>query len=185
MLLEGLRFSSRFADSVRLAAKYYDGISSASMPANISSGFSWNFSKASQRELDDASSIRKSIDTGSRPLPGSTSSAGPSRRPTMGPTLGPTMPPSAVEALQLARDHRDSTRDSRREEERNERKKGRKEERDEERDNRATGRDRLVEKRREVGANMREMKEAREGGGMVEVDDDTLMGGSGSSFKDM
>lgn len=65
-------------------------------------------------------------------------------------------------------------------------KKGRREDREEERDNRATGRDRQLEKRREVGANMREMREARESGGMVEVSDDVLMGSGGTSdFKAM
>lgn len=65
--------------------------------------------------------------------------------------------------------------------ERAEYKKGRRDEREEERDGRATGRDRQIEKRREVGANMREMREAREGGGMVEVSDDVLTGSGGTS----
>lgn len=37
-----------------------------------------------------------------------------------------------------------------------------------------------MEKRKEANAGVREMKEARESGGMVEVDEETLMGGGGS-----
>ncbi|KAL8279661.1 hypothetical protein RQP46_007974 [Phenoliferia psychrophenolica] len=159
----------------RLSPKFYSGISASSISSSISSGYSWSFSKASQRELDDASSIRKSIDsTGGRAAP---PSAGPR------PTLGPMMPPSSSSAMSQLQDTR-SEREKEREWEKEKRKKDAREGREEERDGRATGRDRVMEKRREANAGVREMKEAREGGGMVEVDDATLMG-SGGSFAAM
>lgn len=166
------------------SAKFYSGISAASLSASLSSGYSWSFSKATQRELDDASSIRKSIDsTGGRPGPHASSSSGPPRRQQLGPTFPPP-PGSALTALQNSREEASATLASTRELAKGERRKGNREGREEERDERATGKDRVQEKRREVNGSNREMREAREGGGMVEVDDDTLMG-TGGSFQAM
>ncbi|KAK4703135.1 hypothetical protein P7C70_g3088, partial [Phenoliferia sp. Uapishka_3] len=157
----------------RLAPKFYQGISASSISSSISSGYSWSFSKASQRELDDASSIRKSIDYGGR-------SAGPSAPPsTSRAVMGPTLP-SAVSQLQSTRYEREQQREGEQGRRKEERKKDQRESREEERDGRATGRERTVEKRREANAGNREMKEAREGGGMMEFSEDTLMGTGGS-----
>ncbi|GAA5866515.1 hypothetical protein JCM8547_000651 [Rhodosporidiobolus lusitaniae] len=180
----------------RLSENYYAGISPASLPSSISTSHSWNFSKASQADLDAASSIRKSVDgtkvrsyDSSKPSVGP--SIGPSVGPSRGPQLGPAMPPSsAVERLQMERDARDSTRASEREVYASQRRREAREGREEERDNRATGRDRLMEKRREGNASRKEYERGREGGGMVEYDDDQLMsgstggGGGGGSFQD-
>ncbi|GAA5917500.1 hypothetical protein JCM5296_001679 [Sporobolomyces johnsonii] len=110
----------------RLSDNYYAGISPASLPSSISTSHTWNFTKATQRELDDAASVRKSIDTGSKTKSYSSTSTpgavvagpGPSRaRGPIGPTMGPTMPPSsssAVERLQMERDAVESSRASER-----------------------------------------------------------------------
>ncbi|GAA5820229.1 hypothetical protein JCM3770_006069 [Rhodotorula araucariae] len=196
------RYFRRFVRSWnrgRLDAKFYAGISPASLPSSISTTHAWTFSKASQSELDAAASVRKSIDTGTKtrsydPSAPSTSSQvmpGPAR--ARAPQLGPALPPSsAVERLQMERDARDSTREAERTAYAAERRRGAREGRDEERDARATGRDRLVEKRREGNASRRDFEAAREAGGMVEFDEDALMGGStggppgagGGSFTD-
>ncbi|GAA6039348.1 hypothetical protein JCM8097_002810 [Rhodosporidiobolus ruineniae] len=183
----------------RLSDNYYAGISPSSLPSSISTTHSWTFSKASQSDLDAAASIRKSVDTGAptrsydaKPAAGpsgySSSAVGPTRP---GPQLGPAMPPSsAVERLQMERDARDSTRASERAAYSSERRREARDSRQEERDNRATGRDRLQEKRREGNASRREFEKGREGGGMVEFDDDALIsgdtggGGGGGSFQD-
>ncbi|GAA5880797.1 hypothetical protein JCM3774_005754 [Rhodotorula dairenensis] len=172
----------------RLSANYYQGISPASLPSSISSSHSWSFSKASQADLDAAASIRKSIDTGTKTRSYEPSTAAPAPAPRR---LGPTLPPSAtavagpsssssssaVERLQLERDARDSVRQAERVHVASERRRENRESRQEERDSRATGRDRLVEKRREGNLARREYEGAREAGGMVEIDDETLMGG--------
>lgn len=64
------------------------------------------------------------------------------------------------------------------------RKKSNRESREEERDNRATGKDRLVEKRREGNMSRKAFEQSREGGGMVEVPEEVLMGGSGGGFQE-
>ncbi|GAA5905647.1 hypothetical protein JCM8208_005794 [Rhodotorula glutinis] len=178
-------------NSGRLDAKYYAGIAPGSLPSSISTSHSWSFKKASQADLDAAATIRRSVDgtktrsynpTASAPGPAlpppSTSSravAGPSR----GPQLGPAMPASsAVERLQMERDARDSTRSAEREAYAAERRRDAREGRHAERDERATGRDRLVEKRREGNASRREFEQSREGGGMMDFDEDALMSGS-------
>ncbi|GAA6021510.1 hypothetical protein JCM10207_005785 [Rhodosporidiobolus poonsookiae] len=165
----------------RLTDNYYAGISPSSLPSNISTSHAWSFGKASQADLDAAASIRKSIDTGTKTR---SYDAGPAPRaiagPSRGPQLGPAMPPSsAVERLQMERDARDSTREGERFAHASQRKRDARESRDEERDGRATGRDRLVEKRREGNASRREFERDREGGGMMEVSEDVLMGTGG------
>ncbi|POY73076.1 hypothetical protein BMF94_3914 [Rhodotorula taiwanensis] len=182
----------------QLSENYYQGISPASLPSSISSSHSWSFKKASQADLDAAASVRKSIDTGSktRSYDAGAALVGPSALgPSKGPTLGPAMPPpsggsssvgsgSAVERLQLEREARDAAYAAERSARHSERRRENREARQDERDDRATGRDRLVEKRREGNADRREFERAREAGGMVEIDDDTLMGGQGGGFKD-
>ncbi|GAA5951072.1 hypothetical protein JCM21900_005715 [Sporobolomyces salmonicolor] len=172
----------------RLSDNYYAGISPASLPSSISTSHTWSFSKATQRELDDAASVRKSIDTGSKTKSYSSTSAsvaGPRRdhtRERAGPTMvmGPTMPPSsAVERLQLERDAVESSRASERAHAASRRKLESHDARAEERDSRATGRDRLLEKRREGNQSRREFETSREGGGMVEVGEDVLLGQGG------
>lgn len=182
----------------QLSENYYQGVSPASLPSSISSSHSWSFKKASQADLDAAASVRKSIDTGSktRSYDAGAPLVGPSALgPLRGPTLGPAMPPppagssgsgsgSAVERLQLEREARDAAYAAERSARHSERRRENREARQDERDDRATGRDRLVEKRREGNADRREFERAREAGGMVEIDDDTLMGGQGGGFKD-
>ncbi|GAA5924824.1 hypothetical protein JCM1841_006944 [Sporobolomyces salmonicolor] len=172
----------------RLSDNYYAGISPASLPSSISTSHTWSFSKATQRELDDAASVRKSIDTGSKTKSYSSTSvsvAGPNRdrtRERAGPAMvvGPTMPPSsAVERLQLERDAVESSRASERAHAASRRKLESRDARAEERDSRATGRDRLLEKRREGNQSRREFETSREGGGMVEVGEDVLLGQGG------
>lgn len=164
-----------------LDGKYYRGIASSSMSSTVGTSYSWTFSKASQRELDDASRIRKEIDL-DRSGGGRNTTAG---ARTLGPTMGPSLPGgSRVEALQQSREAGRAALEDAREADRREYKKQRKDARDEDRDNRATGRDRVTEKRKEVAASNRAMRDDREGGGMVEIDEDTLMGG-GDSFKAM
>ncbi|GAA5923155.1 hypothetical protein JCM3775_007448 [Rhodotorula graminis] len=176
----------------RLDAKYYAGIAPGSLPSSISTSHSWSFKKASQADLDAAATVRRSVDgtktrsydptaaPGPAPPPPSSSSssravAGPSR----GPQLGPAMPPSsAVERLQMERDARDSTRSAEREAYAASRRRDAREGRHAERDERATGRDRLVEKRREGNASRRDFEASREGGGMMDFDEDALMSGS-------
>jgi len=92
--------------------------------------------------------------------------------------------PSRTALVQNARESEQQRREDDRAARDAERKRERKAGREEERDNRATGRERVLEKRSEGNAVRREIREGREGGGMVEVDEDTLMGG-GSSFKAM
>ncbi|GJN93975.1 hypothetical protein Rhopal_007038-T1 [Rhodotorula paludigena] len=167
----------------RLDAKFYAGISPASLPSSISTSHSWSFSKASQQELDTAASVRKSIDTGSkvRSYDSAAPVAGPSRPPPGAggaATLGPTLPPSsAVERLQMDRDARDSARQAERNASSSQRRREARDARDDERDERATGRDRVVEKRREGNASRRAFEAGREGGGMLEFDDEALLGG--------
>ncbi|KPV71935.1 uncharacterized protein RHOBADRAFT_56311 [Rhodotorula graminis WP1] len=176
----------------KLDAKYYAGIAPGSLPSSISTSHSWSFKKASQADLDAAATVRRSVDgtktrsydptaaPGPAPPPPSSSSssravAGPSR----GPQLGPAMPPSsAVERLQMERDARDSTRSAEREAYAASRRRDAREGRHAERDERATGRDRLVEKRREGNASRRDFEASREGGGMMDFDEDALMSGS-------
>ncbi|GAA5979353.1 hypothetical protein JCM11641_005009 [Rhodosporidiobolus odoratus] len=174
----------------RLSDAFYAGVPASSLPSSISTTHSWSFSKASQSDLDAAASIRKSIDTGSKtrsysatagPAPGpsysssSSSSVGPTAR---GPQLGPAMPPSsAVERLQMERDARDSILAADRSAASSERRRDARESRQDERDSRATGRDRLQEKRREGNASRREFEKGREGGGMIEFDDEALLNG--------
>ena len=99
--------------------------------------------------------------------------------------LGPSMPPSsAVERLQLERDALDQSRADERSMRDSQRKKGNRESREEEKDNRATGKDRLIEKRREGNLSRKEFAAEREGGGMVEVSEEVLMGGGGGGFQD-
>ncbi|GAA5878121.1 hypothetical protein JCM16303_002853 [Sporobolomyces ruberrimus] len=174
----------------RLSDNFYSGISPASLPSSISTSHSWGFlSKASQRDLDTAASIRKSIDTGSKER--SYESSGPSSNRQIGPSagggvrVGPTLPPSsAVEMLQLERDNLDRMREQEKSHKDSLRKKSNRESREEERDNRATGKDRLVEKRREGNMSRKAFEQSREGGGMVEVPEEVLMGGSGGGFQE-
>ncbi|GAA6007426.1 hypothetical protein JCM11491_004159 [Sporobolomyces phaffii] len=180
----------------RLSDNYYAGISPASLPSSISTSHSWSFlSKASQRDLDTAASIRKSIDTGSKERSydargGGGGGGSAAARPGLGPSggdvkVGPTLPPSsAVEMLQLERDRLDRTRDEERSRRDHDRKKAARESRDDERDNRATGKDRLIEKRREGNMSRKAFEQSREGGGMVEVPEEVLMGGGSGSFQD-
>ncbi|SCV72942.1 BQ2448_6867 [Microbotryum intermedium] len=166
-----------------LPAKFYQGISSASLPTTVSSSHSWSFSKATQRELDDASYIRKSIDTGNKPLPSTSSS-----RSVVGPTMlsttwGPTMPPSRLDALRSSREIETNERERSKALEKVERKKAARDAREEAKDGRATGRERQLEKKREFGDIRREIKEGREPG-MVEMNEEDLglvgPGGGGS-----
>ena len=166
-----------------LAAKYYAGIAPGSLPSSISTSHSWSFKKASQADLDAAATVRRSVDgtkarsydptaaPGPAPPPSTSSSravAGPSR----GPQLGPAMPPSsAVERLQMERDAHDSTRAAEREASSAQRRREAREGRHAERDERATGRDRL-------NASRRDFEASREGGGMMEFDEEALLGGS-------
>ncbi|GAA5930896.1 uncharacterized protein JCM15063_002489 [Sporobolomyces koalae] len=175
----------------RLSDNFYAGISPASLPSSISTSHSWSFlSKASQRDLDTAASVRKSIDTGSKEKsydPSSSSTrtiTGPSS--SSKPRLGPVLPPSsAVEQLQNERDELDRARLQDRSHRDSIRKRDHREARQEAQSERATGRDRLIEKRREGNQSRREFEQSREGGGMVEVPEEVLMGGStGSSFQD-
>lgn len=175
----------------RLSRNYYEGISPASLPSSISSSHSWSFSKASQADLDAAASIRKSIDTGTKTRSYEPSASSSSSAVVAGPPrLGPSMPPppssssSAVERLQLDRDARDSQRQAERATVTSQRRRETREARDEERDSRATGRERLVEKRREGNQARKAYESAREAGGMVEVDEETLMGAGGGGFQD-
>lgn len=93
--------------------------------------------------------------------------------------LGPRRPTADDLALQhdAELDHRAAQRDA----ERISAKRDKREARQEERDNQATGRDRVQEKRAELRESNRAMAATREQGDM-EVSEDTLMGGSTSSF---
>ncbi|SGY20197.1 BQ5605_C017g08521 [Microbotryum silenes-dioicae] len=173
-----------------LPAKFYQGISSASLPTTVSSSHSWSFSKATQRELDDASYIRKSIDTGNKPLPSTSisTSTSTSSRSVVGPMmppviLGPTMPSSRLDALRSHRETEASERERSRALDKAERKKVAREAREEEKDGRATGRERQLEKKKEFGEIRREIKEGKEPG-MVEMNEEDLglvgPGGGGS-----
>lgn len=172
----------------RLEDKFYDGIKASQIGAGVSSGFAWKFGNATERELDDAASIRKGIDstvTSSRPGARAGPSSTQEPRRTIGPTMGPTMPPShgsALEALQFSRANDESSRNAARSAQRSEYSRENREARTEEKDGRATGRERVMEKKSEQRAIGRERQEVE--GGMQEVDDDTLMGG-GSSFQAM
>ncbi|GAA5824708.1 hypothetical protein JCM5353_004417 [Sporobolomyces roseus] len=173
----------------RLTDNFYSGISPASLPSSISTSHSWSFSKASQRDLDAAASIRKSIDTGTKER-SYDSNIGPSRgggssSSSGGVKLGPSMPPSsAVERLQIERESLDQARIEERSYKDSQRKKSNREARDEEKDSRATGKDRLIEKRREGNMSRKEFAAEREGVGMVEVSEEVLMGGGGGGFAD-
>ncbi|GAA5855132.1 hypothetical protein JCM9279_001963 [Rhodotorula babjevae] len=175
----------------RLDAKYYAGIAPGSLPSSISTSHSWSFKKASQADLDAAATVRRSVDgtktrsydptaaPGPAPPPSTSSSSRAVAGPSRGPQLGPAMPPSsAVERLQMERDARDSTRSADREAYSAQRRREAREGRHAERDERATGRDRLVEKRREGNASRRDFEASREGGGMMDFDEDALMSGS-------
>ena len=78
----------------------------------------------------------------------------------------------------MERDAHDSTRAAEREASSAQRRREAREGRHAERDERATGRDRLVEKRREGNASRRDFEASREGGGMMEFDEEALLGGS-------
>ncbi|KAI5475612.1 hypothetical protein MNV49_001122 [Pseudohyphozyma bogoriensis] len=163
-----------------LDAKFYNGINSSTVSASTSSSHRWNFSKATERELDDAARLRKDINGPSSSRDGPPSSS--SYRPTIGPTMGPTMPPQygAVEALQNEREAERAAREDAKYARKGEYKKAAREAREEERDNRATGRDRLMEKRAEGNAVRKEYGQRRDDDAAPELDEDTLMGGGGS-----
>ncbi|KAM0750179.1 hypothetical protein T439DRAFT_247115 [Meredithblackwellia eburnea MCA 4105] len=169
----------------KLEEKYYTGISSARVSSSVSSGHSWSFTKATQRELDDASRIRKEIDGPSSSRDGPRGGGGGGNAKVQGPVQGPSLPPtsgSAVQDLYNSRENYRAGQESLRDAEKAQRRREGRDAREEERDSRATGRDRVMEKRREVNAGNKAMRDAKEGGGMMEFDDETLMGGSGSSF---
>ncbi|GAA5985113.1 hypothetical protein JCM5350_000846 [Sporobolomyces pararoseus] len=179
----------------RLSDNFYSGISPASLPSSISTSHSWSFSsKASnQRDLDAAASVRKSIDTGTKERSYQQQSTSSSINRTGGSNggvvVGPTLPPSsAVEALQLERENLDRIKQEEKSHRDSQRKKSNRESREEERDSRATGKDRLVEKRREYNSSRKEFEASRESGGIMEVPDEVLMGGGGvgggGSFQD-
>lgn len=93
----------------------------------------------------------------------------------------------------MERDARDSTSQSERAAYADKRRREARDGREEERDSRATGRDQLIEKRREGNASRKEFAAGKEGGGMIEFDDDALMNGAtsgggaaagGGSFQD-
>lgn len=157
----------------------------AAISASASSSHQWKFN-ASQRELDDSGSIRKSIDSAGNSRGNAASS---SSRSIMGPArpmMGPSRPgTSAVESLQLSREEQESSRKSARYGAQEERARSNRDNRNEEKDDRSTGRDRMVEKRREGNADKRDYAQSREGGGMMEISDDILMGGSSSSWQAM
>ncbi|KAM0786011.1 hypothetical protein ACM66B_006827 [Microbotryomycetes sp. NB124-2] len=167
-------------NSGRLSTKLYSGVQSSQISSTLNTSHAWTFKNASQRELDDASRIRKEIDLGGNGRQSGSSGSG------GGVVVGPSLPTGgSLEALHLSRDAARDTREDDRRRERDQVKRSRRDERQDERENRATGRDRLVEKRKEKAASHREMRDSREaGGGMQEIDDETLMGGGGSdSFR--
>ena len=93
--------------------------------------------------------------------------------------LGPARPNGTDLTLleEAEQDHRDAERSAHR----HEVKRDRKEARREEQENRATGKDRILEKRAEQRESNKAMAASREQGDM-EFGDDVLMGGSSSSF---
>lgn len=175
------------------AEKYYDGIHASKLPASISSGHSWSFKNATQRELDDAASIRKDVDFEGRRRLGA---GGGERR-----TLGPAMPPAAVSggsgsgsgagsrgALESLQDERERSRLAI-ESERSARRAGfardRREAREQERDERGTApgsRERMLEKKMEKAGANREFAQGKEQD-MQDFGDEFLMGGDASSFQ--
>ena len=96
--------------------------------------------------------------------------------------LGPARP-ATMDDLAMQREAELDYRASQKDASRLLSKRDQRETRQEERDNRATGRDRVMEKRAEKREGAREMASAREQGDM-EFGDDVLMGGSSSSFQD-
>ncbi|KAK4048510.1 hypothetical protein OIV83_004678 [Microbotryomycetes sp. JL201] len=173
------RFVRRW-NSGRLSRKFYSGIQSSRISSQLNTTHNWSFKNASQRELDDASRIRKDIDK----FDNRQDDQHLTRTDKV--VVGPSLPSgSAVEALHVSRDAARDLRDQDRRRDREEYKRAKRDERQEERDNRATGRDRLIEKRKEKATSHREMRDAREaGGGMQEIDEDTLMGsGTSDSFR--
>lgn len=174
----------RYADSTMVIdpEKFYSGISSASISAATSSAYSWNFKSATQRELDDAASIRKGIDSSAGRS--SASSSVPARQ-----VLGPSLPSassggSALEQLQYSRSVAASKAADARAQSRAAYSKSSRDARTEERDNQSTGRERVMEKRREGNDIRKEIRDSKEAGGMMEVDEETLMGG-GASYQAM
>lgn len=99
-----------------------------------------------------------------------------------GPTMGPARP-ITMDDLAMQRDAELDHRAAQKDTARLLSKADRRESRQEERDNRATGRDRIMEKRAEKRESHRAMASAKEQGDM-EFGDDVLMGGSSSSFQD-
>ncbi|KAK4053590.1 hypothetical protein OIO90_003829 [Microbotryomycetes sp. JL221] len=176
-----------------LSSTMYKGIDSSQTHSNINTTYNWKFKNATQRELDDASRIRKQIGFEKQNLirrdqdfVGPTIPSSSSSSLMRGTIQGPSLPDGgAVEALHQSRDSARDDKTSAREDERRELKRQRRNEREEERDNRATGKDRLIEKRKEKADSHRAMRDAKDAGGaMQEFDDDTLMGsGGGDSFQ--
>lgn len=165
----------------QLESKFYRGIASSSISSSISSAYSWNFKSATQRELDDASSIRKSIDYSRNP--NSSSSGSSSNKAILGPMLPltTTSSSSALESLQFARSQASTAQSDARAQSKALSKADQRSARDEARDNQSTGRDRQVEKRREGNQERKEIAASRESGGMVEISEEDLMGSGGSS----
>ena len=115
----------------------------------------------------------------------------PGPRLQLGPALPPPSPPApgarngapSLDDLAMQRDAELDARAARKDAERGEYKRAQKEGRQEERENRATGRDRIQEKRMEQRESGRAMAAAKEQGDM-EFSETYLMGGASSSFQD-
>lgn len=99
-----------------------------------------------------------------------------------GQQLGPARPVT-IDDLAMQREAELDYRSAQKNADRFMSKRDQREIRQEERDNRATGRDRVMEKRAEKRESARAMASAKEQGDM-EFGDDVLMGGSSSSFQD-
>ncbi|KAH8923201.1 hypothetical protein BT69DRAFT_1319658 [Atractiella rhizophila] len=137
-------------------------------------GFEGSLSKKEQQTLAEAT---QADDRPSTHLPSASTT-----RPTQGPLL-----PAGHSALSALHSSREAERDreaSERAARAYEGKKRRREEREEEEEGRATGRDRRVEKRREMNASNRAFASRREeADGLGDVGEEELMGGAGDSFQ--
>ena len=93
--------------------------------------------------------------------------------------MGPTMPPTGTSLadLQFSRAEAESERNHSRANSKAEYSKRNREDRQEEKDDRSTGRERMLEKRREGNASNRDFADKDQGDA---VDDSTLMGSGGS-----
>jgi hypothetical protein len=171
---------------------YYAPLTSSSRPSSSQTSYKWAFAKngvrVDSRALDSARAAVDSMTNAANPaaVAEASSSSRPRLGPAMGPSMGPSvmgssMGPSVMGAQRPSEADRTYDRESRNERSRDEDKRERKRAREEEKEGRAGGREGRLEKRKEVNAGNRQMRDRSPGG--LELDEGALLGGPTNEFQ--